>query len=118
IWRLTIYDHLGCSTKFHYRLSNGILEPYSDDQDISWCTEVPISKIYAALELGESLTSMYLRINDMTFEPQIEAQIQNADVIEDPLIRCLFSGTFGAYQKSQLKRCLALSQNKTRQPDQ
>ena len=55
------------------------------------------TKVYlAALELGESLTSMYIRIKDMEFE----------DVVDDPLIRCLFNGAFGAYQLAQLKRLL------------
>jgi hypothetical protein len=28
-------------------------------------------------------------------------------VVDDPLIRCLFSDTFGAYQGAQLRRLLA-----------
>jgi len=70
---------------------------------VSWSTEVPIAKLYAALEEGESLTSMYVRINDRVFDSEIEKEIQAADVMEDPLIRCLFTGVFGAYQKAQLK---------------
>ncbi|MGZ3803759.1 MAG: MBL fold metallo-hydrolase, partial [Pseudobdellovibrionaceae bacterium] len=61
----------------------------------------------AALELGEALTSMYMRINDMVFEPEIEKEIHSADIVEDPLIRCLFNGVFGAYQLAQLKRLKA-----------
>ena len=71
---------------------------------IGWLTEVPIAKIYAALELGEALTSMYIRINDAVFQDEIENEIQTTDVVEDPLIKCLFTNIFGAYQKAQLKR--------------
>ena len=62
---------------------------------------------YAALELGESLTSMYMRINDMVFDPDTERELEEVDVVDDPLIRCLFSDTFGAYQAAQLRRLLA-----------
>jgi hypothetical protein len=105
LWQLFIYDHTGKVTKFSYCLNGGDIEPAPNAEgSISWCTEIPISKFYAALEFGESLTSMYLRINDMVFTPEIEKEIQSADIVEDPLIRCLFSGIFGAYQVAQLKR--------------
>jgi hypothetical protein len=71
------------------------MEPSSAKAD--WTTEVPIAKLYAALELGESLTSMYVRINGSQFE----------EIVDDPLIRCLFNGSLGSYQKAQQKilRC-------------
>ena len=60
-----------------------------------------------ALQRGEALTSMYLRVNDTVFDPATEAALEQAEVIEDPLIRCLFNGVFGAYQAAQLARLLA-----------
>lgn len=105
IWRLSVYDHCGEATHFFYRLKNQNIELIFDIEDpISWSTEISISKFYGALVAGETLTSMYMRINDEVFEPDIEKEIQEADVIEDPLIRCLFNGVFGAYQMVQLKR--------------
>jgi hypothetical protein len=71
---------------------------------LAWTTGIPISTLYAALELGESLTSMYIRINDTVFAPEIEQEIQSAEVVDDPLIRCLFNDVFGAYQAAQLRR--------------
>ncbi len=104
-WRLALYDHTGAATYFYYNLNGGSIELTSaHEQALSWSTEVPISKLYAALVNGESLTSMYLRINDCIFEHDIEKEIQHVDIIEDPLVRCLFSGKFGAYQRAQLKR--------------
>ena len=38
------------------------------------------------------------------FDAETEAALLEADVVDDPLIRCLFSSTFGAYQAAQLKR--------------
>ncbi|HEY8272296.1 MAG TPA: MBL fold metallo-hydrolase, partial [Pseudobdellovibrionaceae bacterium] len=105
IWRLSVYDHAGQVRHFCYGINSGLIEPAEEEvENISWTTEVPIAKLFAALEAGESLTSMYLRINDMVFPPNIEEGIQSADIVEDPLIRCLFNGVFGAYQIAQLKR--------------
>ncbi|MRV71742.1 MBL fold metallo-hydrolase [Duganella sp. FT92W] len=107
-WQLSVYDHAGEATHFRYRL-----EPDSgavaDDGalPLGWTTEIPAAKLYAALEQGESLTSMYMRINDMVFDAETEQALALADVVDDPLIRCLFSDTFGAYQKAQLRRLLA-----------
>lgn len=105
LWRLSVYDHSGEVRNFYYRLTGVNIESVSEDAGpLAWTTEVPISKLYAALEYGESLTSMYVRINDIVFDCDIEEEIQFADVVEDPLVRCLFTGVFGSYQKAQLTR--------------
>lgn len=104
-WRLLAYNHLGEAVKFDYELKDGKLSFLrAEDTEVSWLTEIPISKLYNALEKGEALTSLYIRINDMSFPSEIENEIRNADVLQDPLIRCLYSGKFGAYQTHQLKR--------------
>jgi hypothetical protein len=108
VWRLSVFDHTGTATHFHYRLDGDRIAQLVDgDGPLSWTTEVPISKFYAALELGESLTSMYMRINDAVFAADIEKEIQSADIVDDPLIRCLFNDVFGAYQAAQLRRLKA-----------
>ena len=56
--------------------------------------------------MGESLTSMYVRINDAVFDADTERDLAEADVVDDPLIRSLFSDGFGAYQRAQLRRLL------------
>jgi hypothetical protein len=112
LWRLSIYDHNGRAVHFQYRLNDQRMElisegaTFTDDDSLAWITEIPIAKLYAALELGECLTTMYLRINDKAFAPDIEKEIASVDLVEDPLIRCLFTGNFGAYQKAQLKRLI------------
>ena len=108
IWRLSVYDHTGSASHFYYNLNAAHIESTSDTKkDLSWSTEIPICKLYEALENGETLTSLYMRINDMVFAPEIEAEIESVDIVEDPLIRCLFSDSFFSYQKLQLKRLLA-----------
>lgn len=96
IWKLSVYDHSGKNTDFFYKLKASDIEITSPQSSVNWTTSVPIAKLYAALALGESLTSMYVRIEDAEFE----------DIVDDPLIRCLFNGVFGAYQEAQLKRLL------------
>lgn len=105
LWRLSVYDHTGEVTHFLYNLNSENIELVPETEEPhSWATEIPISKLYAALESGESLTSMYMRINDVIFSPAIEKEMDSVDIVEDPLIRCLFNGVFGAYQIAQLKR--------------
>ncbi len=107
VWQLTLYDHLGAETRRRYRLASDAATLVDDDcGPLGWTTEIPSAKLYAALELGESLTSMYMRINDAVFGEDEEAALADADVVDDPLIRCLFSDTFGAYQAAQLRRLL------------
>lgn len=102
-WRLSVYNHQGHPTHFYYRLKKSNLKPISETETrLAWTTEVPIFKLHAALENGESLTSMYVRVNDFVFDNKIEKEVCNADIVEDPLIRCLFTGRFGAYQTAQL----------------
>ncbi len=105
IWRLSVFSHTGTESQFHYRLEGDAISLLAGAADrMAWTTEVPISKLYAALELGESLTSMYMRINDAVFAPDIENDLATADIVDDPLIRCLFNDVFGAYQAAQLRR--------------
>jgi hypothetical protein len=110
IWQLSVYDHAGDVTRFRYRLEPGsATHAGADDGPLGWTTDIPAAKLYAALALGESLTSMYMRINDAVFDADTERDLAQADVVDDPLIRCLFSDSFGAYQRAQLRRLLALT---------
>lgn len=104
-WRLTLFDHEGDPETYLYQIKGESLEQLSTgERRASWSTEVPASKLYAALENGESLTSMYLRINSLEFSPEIEREISEVDVMDDPLVRCLFFDSFGSYQLAQLAR--------------
>lgn len=100
LWRLSLYDHAGTAIDFHFRIRGDTIEACGHGE-ASWRTEVPAAKIFAALERGESLTSMYVRIS---------GNPADADIVDDPLIRCLFNEVFGAYQAAQLKRLLARDQ--------
>lgn len=105
IWKLAIFDHLGQQIDFYYEVCGSNLRRLAAiPARIAWLTEVPISKLFAALEDGESLTSMYVRINDTVFHAVVEDGLKNIDILEDPLVRSLFSGAFGSYQAAQLKK--------------
>lgn len=108
IWRLSVWDHAGAGTHWHYRLlPDGSAQHDASGAAPAWTTDIPAAKLYAALEQGESLTSAYLRINDGPFDAATTLALQDADIVDDPLIRCLFSHSFGAYQAVQLRRLLA-----------
>lgn len=107
-WRLSLYDQDGTALHYHYRIKGDSIAPLTAPPDaLSWTTEVPACKVYAALELGESLTSMYVRINDAAFDEETEEALAQADLVDDPLIRTLFNDQFGAYQAAQLRRLLS-----------
>ena len=108
-WRLAVFDHAGQASVFHYRVEGDTIALLDGEAGaLSWTTEIPAVKVYAALELGESLTSMYMRINDAMFDAETEADLLEADIVDDPLIRCLFNdAAFGAYQAAQLRRIKA-----------
>lgn len=109
-WQLSVFDSDGTVTRWRYRLDGGkarLEEGEESERALGWTTEIPATKLYGALEQGESLTTMYMRINDTLFDADTERDLLEADVVDDPLIRCLFSDTFGAYQAAQLKRLLA-----------
>lgn len=110
IWQLSVYDHAGDATHFRYRLApDGTAVLDAGKEPPGWTTEIPAARVYGALAEGESLTSMYMRINDTVFDADTERDLLGADVVDDPLIRCLFSDTFGAYQAAQLRRLLGRS---------
>jgi hypothetical protein len=92
---LSVYDHAGKVHQFRYRIHGDAIAATGDREAPTWHTEIPMAKLYAGLALGESLTSMYMRISGAPAD---------ADVVDDPLIRCLFNDAFGAYQAAQLRR--------------
>ncbi|WP_332877976.1 MBL fold metallo-hydrolase [Massilia sp. S19_KUP03_FR1] len=108
VWQLSLFDHAGEVRRWRYLLAPGGAALCADAAaPLGWSTDIPAAKLYAALESGEALTSMYMRINDTRFDAATERALDAADVIDDPLIRCLFSSAFGAYQAAQLRRLLA-----------
>src|SRR5690606_2583141 len=104
-WKLSVYDHLGEARDFYYDVKSDALVKASHGGDaVAWSTEVSVAKFYGALEAGETLTSMYLRVNDFPFSRDLKEELSMVDIVNDPLIRCLFSGSVSAYQAAQLKR--------------
>ena len=97
-WQLSLFDSNGEVQNFFYKMKEENIEHVEQKPDhIDWITEVSEFKLLAALENGESLTSMYLRII---------CEDEDVDILQDPLIRCLFSEGFAEYQKAQLKNLI------------
>ncbi|MES2127913.1 MAG: MBL fold metallo-hydrolase [Pseudomonadota bacterium] len=103
-WRLTLYKHDGTALPFLYRIEGDAIESIGEAEALGWTTDIPTAKVHAALALGESLSTLYLRINDAQFDAQTEIDLKEADIVDDPLIRCLYNDAVGAYQAAQLQR--------------
>lgn len=106
-WQLSVFESSGESKDYFYDLNCetiSYLDCGADSKPLAWLTEIPAAKLFAALENGESLTSMYLRINDIRFSEKIEVELKFVDILDDPLVRALFHGRFGDYQASELRR--------------
>lgn len=103
VWNLKLYSPHNEYSVF-YRFQDGkIVDRIDSCKEFGWVTEISLSKVYSALYEGEALTSLYIRVNDVKFSESIERELSDIDAIEDPLIRCLYDGSLGAYQKAQLK---------------
>ncbi|WP_413582840.1 MBL fold metallo-hydrolase [Bdellovibrio sp. HCB288] len=95
IWKLSVFSKEGVETVRCYELSDDQMKPIpASGVTPDWCTEVTDAKLHSALNTGESLSSLYIRV----------VKDSDIDAVEDPLIRCLFSAEFGSYQKAQLAR--------------
>jgi hypothetical protein len=95
-WSLILYDHNGHAVRFNYELTSGKIALSDNFTGSDWVTEAPLSKIFSALEEGESLSSLYIRMKGMPFD----------DISEDPLVASLFHGNAFEFQKQQLKKLL------------
>lgn len=102
-WQLVTYDHQGQARSFFFEVWDNQIRPQDEVRDIDWRTQICETKLFGALENGESLTSIYIRISPQGKGPS------PADPLEDPLLRVLFEGQIGSYQKAQLRRLTAKS---------
>ena len=65
VWNLATYDHLGIRSNSFYKIQGKLIEPIDGlELSFDWLTEIPISKILAALKGSETTNSIYIRIND------------------------------------------------------
>lgn len=101
-WKLSIFDHLGISTDFYYEIHGQKIKLLEESrQEFDWLTEIPSSKIFAALKGSEATNSIYIRINDF------QTAGQDLDPMLDPLLRCMYGREFASYQKYQLKKIIS-----------
>jgi hypothetical protein len=102
IWELRIFNSDKIPQSFFYSIQGQSMKALVERRDTEWLTEICAYKLYQALNSGESLTSLYLRINDEFFSQETEADLTDIDFLQDPLIRCLYEGQAGLYQRHQL----------------
>jgi hypothetical protein len=109
VWQLNTYNNLGEVIEYFYSVQGTKIDLLKKRplQKVEWLTEISEARLNSALTAGESLSSLYIRINDICFDAQTEVEIQSADLFHDPLIRCLYEGKVGLYQKAQLKKISA-----------
>ncbi len=112
IWRLAVYVSSQEMLVFDFEIHNHQIRQKSPrtlsvgeklEDGIDWLTEILAAKLASCLLVGDSLSSLYLRINDRIFSPAKEQVFLEVDLLEDPLIRCLFEGDPYRYQRRQLE---------------
>lgn len=96
-WRLDVYDCEGIATSWDFSLDEERATAITGAEKVDWRTEISARKLYGAIAEGESLTSLYVRVS---------AESAEIDPLEDPLLRALYNGVFGAYQRAQLEKIL------------
>jgi hypothetical protein len=105
-WKLTLYNNKGFQTQFHYCFQKGqitsVAQSDIEPESVFWTTEISQYKLYWALKGRETLTSLYIRINEFEFSEPIENELSQVDVLEDPLLAALYSFEVLTYQKFQL----------------
>lgn len=106
IWKLSLFDHNGMALDFFFSISKDGINISEKKQKFEWLTEIPIATLHEALENAASLNTLYIRINNCSFDPQTEKNLEEADPMQDPLLRCLYNGIFASYQKHQLKNII------------
>lgn len=106
-YSLKIYDPNFVVKTFYYKLDAGKMQ-YSEDvlQGVDWHCEISAYKLLCALSRGESLSSIYLRVDSKALGFREDLQGSEADVLQDPLIQVLYTNQFANYQKYQLKNIL------------
>lgn len=103
-WCLRIWDANGEMMSTQFQVQGAKVSPVTPTENFDWLTEIPAATLFGILENGQSLSASYIRVNDCIYSPEHEQQIAATDVLEDPLIRALFTVPFGAYQRAQLQR--------------
>lgn len=94
-WRLYVWENQDSKFIFDFSKHEGTAN--------NWQTDISIQKLYSALNTGETLTSLYLRINDCEFPQNIEKRNSEMDILSDPLISILFQNNQHQYHMDQLK---------------
>lgn len=110
VWSLTLHDPIHGAIEFKFDIDGRQMiessKTFSRNALPEWRSEIIASKLLSCLNDGESLTSLYLRVNDGDFSNECLDELKWVDVLADPLIRCLYEKDTHAFQRAQLKKLL------------
>lgn len=110
-WCLRVIFSTDRQKKFYFRIQGGRFIPIelsTEPQSYDWLTEILAVKLWGASVKGESLSSLYLRIND---EQNVYDE-NKKDPMEDPLLGLLYGQESFSYQKAQLRELKSSLLNK------
>ncbi|MFP5519175.1 MAG: MBL fold metallo-hydrolase [Bdellovibrionia bacterium] len=100
IWQLDIvWNESNTETLFFEFLIDRVQQVNELRSPAAWHTEILALKMWNALYLGESLSSLYLRVNNDS-----KRQNDELDALQDPLLGVLFNSVTLSYQERQLQR--------------
>lgn len=103
-YSITLWNGPNQQVNKYYEVSGSLMELLDKaPAEVHWRSEIVASKLLGAISGLETLSSLYLRLNDPRNEFAPRKDIQFVSPIEDPLIRVLFDDKPFSYQKSQLK---------------
>ncbi len=116
-WKIILYSIVDPMTKqtqvkeYCYRLNQDHLQHVKsiESHDVHWLTEIIDYKLYQALHHGESLSSLYIRINDRKVIDKEFPNIIDFEITADPLLRILYEGKIAYFQKHQLMKIQMLN---------
>lgn len=104
VWELNIFEPEREHRFLFHFFEGAVVICDGSEAPVFWKTEIPLKKLYGALETGESLSSLYIRINAQKFSEKHERRLKDVEVTEDPLLRALYQDSLGSYQRAQLLR--------------
>ncbi len=104
IWKLVAYFKEKKPKEYFYTIEQSKISLTVASGYFDWLTEIPAFKLYSAVTARESLSSIYIRINDYKFSQATEKDLRYADILSDPLLSVLYSADVLSYQRNQLEK--------------
>lgn len=101
----TTFESVVVQQKIYFEINYNEIKQVQviDQEQIHWLTEISLYKFHKAIAHAESLSSLYIRINDRHLNDQSWNSLFDFDLLADPLLRILYEGKSAYYQSHQMK---------------